>query len=60
MLEQLPKQYLGDGVYAEFDGYQIRLTVDPATTQNGQLQEIFLDPLVFQTLHNFAKQWGLV
>jgi hypothetical protein len=33
------KRYLGDGVYAEYDGYQIALTAD----RGGQRNRIYLD-----------------
>jgi len=41
------KTYLGDGVYASCDGYQIRLT-----TENGieTTNEIFLEPAVMDKL----------
>lgn len=39
------QSYLGDGLYAEYDGYQIRLY-----TQQGE--QVFLD---FSVLQNFKK-----
>lgn len=41
--------YLGDGVYASFDGYQIWLT-----TQEGQ--RIALEPEVFGSLLRYEKR----
>lgn len=44
--------YIGDGVYVEFDGYQIRVT-----TNNGieTLQEIFLEREVAFALMNYLQ-----
>lgn len=41
--------YLGDGVYAEFDGYQVWLY-----TQEGM--RIALDPSVLTILHRYATE----
>lgn len=41
------KTYLGDGVYAEFDGHQILLTTESAA--------IWLEPEVFANLVEYAK-----
>lgn len=47
-----PKTYLGDSVYAEFDGYMMKLT-----TENGQPDDpsniIFLEPEVLRNLVSF-------
>lgn len=53
MSEPRYKQYLGDGVYVDFDGYAIILT-----TENGvrTTNEIFLEPDVYRALVNFVKQ----
>lgn len=46
--------YLGDAVYATFDGYQIWLK-----TKDGQHQQIALEPSVYFALRQFAKRiWG--
>lgn len=47
------KTYLGDAVYAEYDGYQIRLT-----TSNGESEtnEIFLEPKVYRALVRFVAK----
>jgi len=52
----MKKEYLGDSVYASFDGYSIRLS-----TSNGYVEDniIFLDPQVFQALVSWAKKMGL-
>jgi hypothetical protein len=41
------KQYLGDGAYAHFDGYQLWVT-----TENGieTTNEVALEPMVWQAL----------
>jgi hypothetical protein len=47
------KEYLGDGVYAQFDGYQIVLT-----TENGVsvTNAICLDRSVFYSLVKFEQK----
>jgi len=47
------KQYLGDGVYAKFDGYSIVLT-----TENGVMttNQIVLEPEVLAALVNYAEK----
>lgn len=46
------KQYLGDGVYASFDGYQIWLVTDGGS--------IAIDPEVYMALREYgAKIWEL-
>jgi hypothetical protein len=47
------KDYLGDGVYADFDGYMIQLT-----SENGEavLEEIYLEPQVFAALERYAAR----
>jgi hypothetical protein len=48
----IPPRYLGDGVYASFDGYHIWLeTVDG----NGRNHKIALEPAVFDALHCFEQ-----
>jgi len=44
-------RYLGDGVYASFDGYQVKLDLrgEDTTTQ------IFLDPYAMESLEIFIK-----
>ncbi len=46
------KQYLGDGVYADFDGYHIQLT-----TENGvdTTNQIALEPEVMTALERYVK-----
>lgn len=46
------KEYLGDSVYAEFDGFAIVLT-----TENGRVASntIVLEPQVVDALNNFVE-----
>ena len=47
------KEYLGDGVYAETDGYNMQITTeDGLSVQN----VIFLEPVVFEALIAYAKK----
>jgi hypothetical protein len=43
--------YLGDGVYAKFDGYYIILKANVPTTDT-----IFLEPAVYESLLKFAER----
>ena len=47
------KEYLGDSVYAEYDGYHVILT-----TENGMgaSNTIAIDPTVYQALIQFVKR----
>jgi hypothetical protein len=46
--------YLGDAVYASFDGYQLWLV-----TKDGNNQRIALEPFVYAALRKYAQQfWG--
>lgn len=51
----IKKEYLGDSVYAEYDGIDITLT-----TENGKVDDpsniITLEPEVFQNLVNFNME----
>lgn len=50
----IPPTYLGDAVYASFDGYHIWLR-----TGDGNHQQIALEPSVYQSLRDYAKRiWG--
>ena len=46
------KEYLGDGVYASFDGYQIELKAEG----DGVTNVIYLEPLVMSALMSFAEK----
>lgn len=43
--------YLGDAVYASFDGYQIKLR-----TGDGNAQVIYLEPSVYKGLTEFVSR----
>jgi hypothetical protein len=43
-------KYLGDGVYASFDGYQIWLVVEPGS------KAIALEPAVLDALNDYARR----
>lgn len=47
------KRYLGDSVYADFDGYNIILTTDNGM---GPSNTIILEPSVFQSLLTFKER----
>jgi len=49
------KQYLGDSVYADYDGYQIRLYLDNGL---GVDTEIFMEPDVMHSFIAYAKRMG--
>lgn len=50
----MPPEYLGDAVYASFDGYHIWLK-----TGDGNDQQIALEPGVYAALRQYAKRiWG--
>jgi hypothetical protein len=48
--------YLGDGVYASFDGYQIRL----ATTRDNGIHEIYLEPDTAMSLLDYMRKCWLM
>lgn len=45
--------YIGDGVYASFDGFQIKLR----TERDGRDEIIYLDPDTYTSLVRFAQQF---
>ena len=47
------KQYLGDSVYVDYDGYHFILT-----TENGDevSNRVFLEPIVFAALKNYVDR----
>lgn len=53
MTELQHKQYLGDGVYAAFDGFQIVLTVEDGISEKAR---IYLDPNVWLSLEAYVKR----
>jgi len=48
-----PAEYLGDGVYAIFDGYGIMLH---ANSHEYPTDKIYLEPEVLKDLNRFAKE----
>lgn len=46
------KEYLGDGVYASTDGYNIQITTENSIEVDNT---IFLEPAVFSALIAYAK-----
>lgn len=51
------REYLGDGLYAEFDGYQLKLAAS-----NGMLDHdtVYLEPSVLRALIDYAKRIGML
>jgi hypothetical protein len=49
------KRYIGDGVYASFDGYSIWIWTDNGIEQS---EPIALEPSVLAHLNKFAKDSG--
>jgi len=50
---EYPKEYLGDGVYAIFDGYGIWLH---ANDHENPTDRIYLEPPVYEALVRFDKR----
>jgi len=48
-----PASYLGDGVYALFDGYGIWLH---ANDHKNPTDKVYLEPSVLESLNRFAKE----
>lgn len=51
------KQYLGDSVYADYDGYQIQLYLDNGF---GAKNEICMEPDVMHSFIAYAKRMGVI
>ena len=49
------KEYLGDGVYADFDGYHIKLTASDGVYDT---DKIYLDPTVIKKLIEYYEKHG--
>lgn len=50
-VEKIGPRYIGDGVYAEFDGYHIQIRV--GSHENETL--VYLEPEVLSMLNEYAK-----
>lgn len=48
-------EYLGDGVYARFDGYQVWLSLDAERDDEGRCSEIALEPKVLVALNRYYE-----
>lgn len=46
------KDYIGDGVYADFDGYHVVLT----TERERGVETIFLEPAILQALDRYRER----
>lgn len=46
-----PREYLGDGLYAEFDGWQIRLFAHNGISHTN---EVFLEPSVLTAFERYV------
>ena len=51
--KKVPVSYLGDGLYAVFDGFGIWLL---ANSHEDPTDKVYLEPDVFQALVNFEKE----
>jgi hypothetical protein len=51
------KVYLGDGVYAEYDGHNVILTTENGIRTNNR---IVLEPAVITLLQSFLRLWQLI
>jgi hypothetical protein len=48
----MPKTYLGDGLYADFDGYHVVLTAENGIRATNT---VYLDPQVLQAFSEYLK-----
>lgn len=55
MSAEQKEEHLGDGLYASFDGYQIKLR---APREYGD-HEVYLEPYVYRALLHFAQSRGV-
>ncbi len=51
MREEFPQMYLGDGVYANYDGYHVVLELK----EQESAPKIFLDPDVIKAMGDYMK-----
>ena len=52
---EIPTEYIGDGVYASFDGYQIWLAAN-----HHENKVVALQPATFYTLIEYARRFWTV
>ena len=50
------KVYLGDGLYAQFDGWHIRLTAEDGINVLYGKKEVFLEPNVLEAFLLYVEQ----
>lgn len=48
----MPKEYIGDGVYVDFDGYQLELSTE---RENGT-NRIYLEPQLWVNLTKYVER----
>lgn len=53
----MDKTYLGDGVYADHDGYQVWIWIEDYDSVN---ERIALEPRVLETLFGYALSVGIL
>lgn len=51
------KIYLGDGAYAEYDGYGVKVTAENGIRAT---DTVYLEPDVLKALINFAQKHGVI
>uniref|UniRef100_A0A6M3KSZ0 Uncharacterized protein n=1 Tax=viral metagenome TaxID=1070528 RepID=A0A6M3KSZ0_9ZZZZ len=49
------EMYLGDGLYADFDGYQILLSANDRVDGSGSTDQVALEPGVVNCFFNYVK-----
>ena len=57
-MTQPTETYIGDGVYASFDGYQIKLRTDRGYSDRDPTNDIiYLDAFVYHNLIKFEREY---
>jgi hypothetical protein len=51
--EKMTKEYIGDGVYVDFDGFQLRLTTEDGYNATNT---IYLEPNVYEHLVAYVER----
>lgn len=49
-------EYLGDGLYVSFDGYQLELNTDPENIHPFHGNTVYLEPQVWENLVKFVER----